>query len=95
MTVAYQAPLSTKFSWQEHWSGLPFPSPGDLSKPRIKPGSPTLQAGSLASLLSEPPAEASAVQVEELLKGTQSLEQQFILPLLLVVTKGGKAAVTM
>ena len=39
-TVASQAPLSMGFSRQEYWSGLPFPSPGDLPNPRIKPGSP-------------------------------------------------------
>ena len=38
--VACQAPLSTKFSRQEYWSGLPFPSLGDLPDPDIKPGSP-------------------------------------------------------
>ena len=32
------------FSWQEHWSGLPVPSPGDLPDPGIEPGSPALQA---------------------------------------------------
>ena len=42
-TVAYQAPLSMEFSRQEYWSGLPFPSPGVLPDPGIKPGSPTLQ----------------------------------------------------
>ena len=36
-TVACQAPLSMGFSRQEHWSGLPFPSPGDLPDPGIKP----------------------------------------------------------
>ena len=36
-TVARQAPLSMEFSRQEHWSGLPFPSPGDLPNPGIKP----------------------------------------------------------
>ena len=46
-TVAYQAPLSIGFSRQEYWSGLPFPSPGDLPDPGIKPGSPTLQADAL------------------------------------------------
>ena len=46
-TVACQAPLSVGFSRQEYWSGLPFPSPGDLSHPRIEHRSPTLQAGSL------------------------------------------------
>ena len=48
-TVAYQAPQSMGFSRQEYWSGLPFPSPGDLPKPRIEPGSPTLQADALPS----------------------------------------------
>ena len=50
-TVAHQAPLSMGFSRQEYWSGLPFPSPGDLPDPAIKPGSPVLEAD---SLLSEP-----------------------------------------
>ena len=50
--VDYQAPLSMEFSRQEYWSGLPFPSPGDLPDPGIEPGSPTLQAD---TLLSEPP----------------------------------------
>ena len=35
-TVACQAPLSMQFSRQEYWSGLPFPSPGDLPDPGIK-----------------------------------------------------------
>ena len=41
-TVAYQAPLSMGFSRQEYWSGLPFPSPGDLPNPGTAPGSPAL-----------------------------------------------------
>ena len=41
-TVAYQAPLSMGFSMQEYWSGLPFPSPGDLPNPGIEAGSPAL-----------------------------------------------------
>ena len=56
--VAYQAPPSTGFSRQECWSGLPFPSPGDLPNPRIKPRSPTLQADTSPSELpgkSKPP----------------------------------------
>ena len=48
-TVAYQAPLSMRFSRQEYWSGLPFPSPGDLPDPGIEPGSPALQADALTS----------------------------------------------
>ena len=54
MDVTCQAPLSMKFSRQEYWSGLPFPSPGDLLDPGIKPGSPALQADSLPS---EPPGK--------------------------------------
>ena len=50
--VAYQAPQSMEFSRQEYWSGLPFPSPGGLPDPGIKPESPTLQA---EALWSEPP----------------------------------------
>ena len=46
-TVAYQAPPSMGFSRQEYWSGLPFPSPGDLPNPRIEPWSPSLQADAL------------------------------------------------
>ena len=42
-TVAHQAPLFMEFSRQEYWSGLPFPSPGDLPKPGIKPVSPALE----------------------------------------------------
>ena len=53
-TVAYQASLSMGFSRQEYWSGLPFPSPGDLPDPGIKPGSPALEADALTS---EPPGK--------------------------------------
>ena len=48
-TVVYQAPLSMAFSRQEYWSGLLFPSPGDLPDTGIKLGPPTLQADSLPS----------------------------------------------
>ena len=48
-TVAYQAPQSMQFSRQEYWSGLPFPSPGDLPNPGIEPGYPALQADALPS----------------------------------------------
>ena len=53
-TAAYQAPLSMGFSRQEYWNGLPFPSPGYLPDPGIKPGSSTLQADALPS---EPPGK--------------------------------------
>ena len=52
-TGAHQTPLTMGFSKQEYWSGLPFPSPGDLPDPEFDPGSPALQAD---SLLSEPVA---------------------------------------
>ena len=48
-TIAYQAPPSIGFSRQECWSGLPFPSPGDLRDPGIIPRSSTLQADTLPS----------------------------------------------
>ena len=48
-TVAYQASLSMGFSRQEYWSGLQFPSPGDLPDPGIEPESPALQADTLPS----------------------------------------------
>ena len=51
-TMACQTPLSTEFSRQGYWNGLPFPSPGDLPNPGIEPRSPTLQADSLPA---EPP----------------------------------------
>ena len=53
-TVAYQASLSMRFSRQEYWSGLPFPSPRDLPDPGIEPKSPALQADALPS---EPPGK--------------------------------------
>ena len=53
-TVAYQAPPSMVFSRQEYWSGLPFPSLGDLPDPGIQPRLPVLQADTLPS---EPPGK--------------------------------------
>ena len=50
-TVAHQTPLFMGFFWQEYWSGLPFPSPGDLPSPEMEPTSPVtvaLQADSLS-----------------------------------------------
>ena len=44
-TVAREAPLSLGFSGQEYWSGLPFPSPGDLLDPGTEPVSPALAGG--------------------------------------------------
>ena len=53
-TAAHEAPPSLGFSRQEHWSGLPFPSPGDLPDLGIKPRSPAFQADALTS---EPPGK--------------------------------------
>ena len=53
-TVAHQAPPSMGFSRQEYWSGLTFPSPGDLPNPGIETRSPALQADLLTS---EPPGK--------------------------------------
>ena len=63
-TVAHQAPLSMGFSRQEHWSGLPFPSPGDLPNPGIKPEFPALQADALSS---EPPGKPGSFIVYTLI----------------------------
>ena len=59
-TIASKASLMMGFSRQEYWSGLPFPSPGDLPNPEIEPGSPALQAD---SLLSEPPGKPVQVMI--------------------------------
>ena len=59
-TVAYQAPPSMGFSRQEYLSGLPFPSPGDLPDPGIKPRSPAFQADTLTS---EPPGKRCSTKL--------------------------------
>ena len=69
-TVVYQAFLSMGFSRQEHWSGLPFPSPGDLPDPGIGPKSPALQADALPS---EPPGKP-------IIWGTQKKEEEIHWP---------------
>ena len=60
-TVAHQAPLSMGFFRQEYWSGLLFPSPGDLPDPEIEPRSSALQADSLSF---EPPGKPFVTQTE-------------------------------
>ena len=59
-TVAHQAPPSMGFPRQEYWSGLPFPSPGDIPNPGIEPRSPALQADTLTS---EPPGNCAYLQL--------------------------------
>ena len=53
-TVAHQAPLSIGLSWQQYWSRLPFPPPGDLPDPRIEPMFPELAGGFFTT---EPPGK--------------------------------------
>ena len=60
-TVAYQALPSMGFSRQEYWSGLPFPSPGDLPNTGIEPGSPAFQADALTS---EPPGKPTTSRLK-------------------------------
>ena len=55
-TVAHEAPLAVGLSWQEYWSGLPFPPPGALPNPGIKPESPALANGFFTT---EPPGKPS------------------------------------
>ena len=61
-SVAYQASPSMGFSRQEYWSWLPFPSPGDLPDPGIKPGSPALEADALTS---EPPGKPIYIYISD------------------------------
>ena len=70
-TVAYHAPPSVGFSRQEYWSGLPFPSPGDLPNPGIEPGSPALQADALPS----EPQGKTASQRKSMPKNAQTTTQ--------------------
>ena len=65
-TVAYQVPPSMGFSRQGYWSGLPYPSPGDLPDSGIEPGSPALQADALTS---EPPGKPTKVALVFLIFG--------------------------
>ena len=55
-TVAFQDPLFMEFSRQEHWSELPFPSPGDLPDPGVEPMPPALAGG---FFIIEPPEKPS------------------------------------
>ena len=70
-TIAQQVPLSVGFPRQAYWTGLPFPSQGDLSNPDVKPAPPALQAESL--LLSHREAEYTILMLktECRIKGNQ------------------------
>ena len=56
-TVACQALLSMELSWQEYWSGLSFPPPGDLPDPASKPESPVAPALAGGFFITEPPGK--------------------------------------
>ena len=71
--AAHQAPQSMGLSRQEYWSGLPFPSPGDLPDPGIEPWSPALQADALTS---EPPGKPHASKA--MLTTLQASLQQYV-----------------
>ena len=64
-TVAHQAPLSMGFPRQEYWSGLPFPSPGDLPDLGMEPRFPTLQTDTLTSA---PPGKPLNTRIQSLRK---------------------------
>ena len=71
-TVAYQPPPSMGF----YWSGLPFPSPGDLPDPGIEPGSPEFQADALTS---EPPGKPyRRLTADQFSKNFQMWDQTFL-----------------
>ena len=73
-----------RLSRQEYWSGLPFPSPGDLPNPGIEPGSPTLQAD---SLLSEPPGKPAGTHSRCSIKLSLNEYWQILLDEIIVPTK--------
>ena len=73
--VAYQAPPCMEFSRQEYWSGLPYPSPGDLPNPGIEPGSPALQADALTS---EPPGKPGYLPCWESISSSGMLEEPWV-----------------
>ena len=87
-TVALQAPPSVRFSRQAHWSGLPFPSPGDLPDPGIEPGSHELWADSSR----QPPLVVESVPVDAVEVGISKMQQADVQsgrPLSAIVTAGG------
>ena len=72
-TVAHQALLAMEFSRQEYLSGLPFPSPGDLPNPGIKPRSPALQADSFPTELPGKPHKILPREIREGLSGSRAV----------------------
>ena len=62
-TVAHRASLSMEFLWQEYYSDLPFPSPGDLPNPGIEPTSPAFPSLAGIFFALEPPREAHTMKM--------------------------------
>ena len=65
------------FSRQEYWSGLPFPSPGDLPDPGVEPRSTALQADSLPS---EPPGKPAQIQIRFQITPSHDLSLRLVIP---------------
>ena len=68
-TVAHQAPLSMGFPRQEYWSGLTFPSPGDLADPGIEAASPALAGEFFTTEPPEKPHEKDRQELKTYYKG--------------------------
>ena len=62
-TLARQIPLSMEFSMEEYWSGLPFPSPGDLPNPGIEPPSPVFPALTGRFFITVPPGKSQSINL--------------------------------
>ena len=77
-TVAHQPPLSMRLSQQEYWSGLPFPPPGDLPDPSIKPKPPASPALAGGFFTTEPPGKLKLVYKEALIRYLALLFVPFI-----------------
>ena len=71
-TLAFQDPPSLEFCRQEYWSGLPFPSPGDLPNPGTEPSSPALQADALPYEPPEKPLYSNATLFPRIVEKTRN-----------------------
>ena len=80
-TVARQVPLSMEFSRQEYWTGLPFPSPGDLPDPEIEPSSPELGGFFTA----EPPGKPATKRLKNIKTTKKPTIKSFMLSISLSV----------
>ena len=76
-TIAHQTPQSMGFSRQEYWSGLPFPSPGNLLDPRIELKSPTSPALQVDSLLMSHQQAFSPLQLAHFVPSLSSTLSEF------------------